>query len=295
MSIGSSRPPRLSRRAFLRRGAWTGASFLGTGAGLSLFGERQYPRVQRRTLRFPGLPAGLTGLTLAQISDLHRSPLVSEDFLRRAAETVSGLGADVIVVTGDFVSDEARYAASCARALSGLAAPLGVYGVLGNHDHWTGDPEAVSSALTGAGMTVLSNRGLRLSRGGDSLWLGGVDDPWAARPDLDAALDGAPEGGFRVLLAHTPDYVDQLAGREIALQLSGHSHGGQVLLPGRVPLVTPHMGRRYPVGLRRAADGRTLVYTNVGLGVLAVPIRLNCPPEITLLTLLPGERAELAG
>jgi uncharacterized protein len=132
---------------------------------------------------------------------------------------------------------------------------------------------------------MLTNRSARISTRGVDWWLCGVDDIWSGKPDLGAALRDVPGGAFRVLLAHEPDFADEAARHGVPLQLSGHTHGGQVLLPGRKPLVTPEHGRKYTVGLQRAAGSDTWVYTNVGLGVTGIPIRINCPPEITLLTL----------
>lgn len=275
----------MSRRAFLRNSSWGLAGAVGGAAALATFGERHRPRVVQVSISPAGLPRELDGYTICQISDLHRGPLVSESFLRRAVAQVNRLGADLTVVTGDFISDFSRYAESCGAALSGLRAPDGVFGVLGNHDYWNEDPEAVSSAIERQGVRLLNNRSVVLRRGDTSWGLCGVDDWWAGKPDMDAALADVPSHAFKIMLCHEPDPADEAARRGIPLQLSGHSHGGQVLLPGRRPLVTPQFGHKYPVGLRRVPESDTLVYTNTGLGVIFPPIRFNCPPEITHITL----------
>lgn len=276
---------RMTRRGFLRRSSWGVAGLAGGTAGLSAFGERHRPRVVNVTIRPAGLPAALDGYTICQLSDLHRGLLVSEAYLRRSVQLANSLGADLTVVTGDFVSDLSRHAVSCAGALSGLRAPDGVYGVLGNHDYWNDDPEAVAAAIHQGGVPLLMNRSVTLRRGDVSWNLCGVDDWWAGKPDMDAALADVPSGAFKIMLCHEPDPADEAAKRGVPLQLSGHSHGGQVLLPGRRPLVTPQFGHKYPVGLRRVPNSETLVYTNTGLGVIFPPIRINCPPEITRITL----------
>lgn len=281
-------PRRLSRRALLRA-AWGMSAVLGGGSILSAYGERQWPRVARVTISPAGLPPALDGYTICQLSDLHRGMLVAEGFLRKAVGIANSLRPDVTVVTGDFVSDRAHFATSCGAALSGLQAPDGVYGVLGNHDYWNEDPEAVSAAIQRSGIQLLTNRSVTLRRGGVVWSLSGVDDWWAGKPDLDAALADVPAQAFKVLLCHEPDPADEAALKGFPLQLSGHTHGGQILLPGQRPLVTPDYGHKYPVGLRRVPGSATQVYTNTGLGVIFPPIRINCPPEVTLITLRAGQ------
>jgi predicted MPP superfamily phosphohydrolase len=285
----------LSRRRFLRRATASTAGLLGGGAWLSAFGERNWPRVHRITLAPAGLPPGLEGFTLCQISDLHRGPLVTEAFLRRAVALAASTRPDMIVVTGDYVTDSTRYAASCASALAPLRARYGVFGVLGNHDYWTEDVQEVADAVTGAGVRMLTNASAKIPVPGADWWLCGLDDAWAGKPALDGTLQDVPEGAFKILLCHEPDYADHAATRGIPLQLSGHSHGGQVILPGGEPLITPRLGRKYPIGLRQVAGTATQVYTNVGLGVISIPIRLNCAPEVTLITLAKAPAHEARG
>jgi len=276
---------RLTRRDFIRRWSWGLAGITGGTIALSSFGERHRPRVVRVTITPAGLPPALDGYTICQLSDLHRGLLVSESYLRSSVKLANSLNADLTVATGDFVSDLSRYAQSCADALSGLRARDGVYGVLGNHDYWTDDPDAVIAAIGSGGVQLLTNRSVPLQRGDVTWSLCGVDDWWAGKADMDAALADVPSNAFKIMLCHEPDPADEAAKRGVPLQLSGHSHGGQVLLPGRRPLVTPEYGHKYPVGLRRVPNSQTLVYTNTGLGVIFPPIRINCPPEITLITL----------
>lgn len=275
-----------SRRKFLRYALWGGAGLLGGRALLSLLLERHWLTVYRVTVPLPHLPPALHGFTICQLSDLHRGPVVSEEHIRRAADIAMSLNADLIVVTGDFVSGAATNAPSCAAALSGLRARYGVYGVLGNHDYWTRDVEAVVDAVTRSGIQLLTNRAVRLNVQGFNWWLCGVDDVWAGEPDLDAALQYVPDGAFRILLCHEPDFADEAAKRNIPLQISGHSHGGQVRLPLIGAPVLPFWGRKYPIGLQRVKNSSTLVYTNVGVGCIVPAVRLNCRPEVTLMTLV---------
>jgi predicted MPP superfamily phosphohydrolase len=155
--------------------------------------------------------------------------------------------------------------------------------ILGNHDHWNG-ADIVAGALVDRGIRLLRNESFAFERGHDRLWISGVDDVLENEHDLPKTLAAVPETEATVLLAHEPDFADDVAGFPVDLQLSGHSHGGQVRIPGLGPIVLPPLARKYHTGLNRV--GRLQVYTSRGLGVINPPVRLNCRPEVTLLTLL---------
>jgi predicted MPP superfamily phosphohydrolase len=157
-----------------------------------------------------------------------------------------------------------------------------VYAILGNHDHWT-DADEVARALQTQPITVLRNAAIPIDRGGARLWIAGVDDVWERHADLDQALRLVPADQATILLAHEPDYADLAAQYSVDLQLSGHSHGGQVQLPFFGSPILPYLGRKYPRGLYQI--GSLQLYTNRGLGVVSPPVRFNCRPEITLFTL----------
>jgi predicted MPP superfamily phosphohydrolase len=239
-------------------------------------------KVERLSLAFPDLPPGLDGLRLVQLSDLHRGYVVGEQEIERAVAVANALAPDLFVLTGDYVTHGWRYAEPCAAALSALRAPLGRYAILGNHDHWT-NARRVAAALREAGLTVLRNQAERVERGGAGLWVVGIDDALVRKHDVAAALEGVPLSAFKVALMHEPDMADEIAQYPVQLQLSGHSHGGQICLPGIGPLHLPKMGRRYPIGLYRV--GGLQLYTNRGVGRVQPAVRFNCPPEITLITL----------
>lgn len=282
------RPPRLSRRAFLY-------TALGLGGGLVLSGplgwlyatrvEPDWLQVERVRVSLPRLPKSFHGLTIAQFSDLHLGPFVSAKEVRAAVDATLHLEPDVIVVTGDFVSRLSHGEAEIVvEELSRLAAPEGVFAILGNHDWWT-NSGVVSEAVQRAGLTLLRNSNVGLSREGETLYLAGVDDVWEEQADLPLALTGVPEDAPTILLAHEPDYADTVTEEpRVILQLSGHSHGGQVQIPFHGPLALPYLGQKYPVGLRQVGD--LWLYTNRGIGVVSPPVRFNCRPEVTLFTLL---------
>jgi predicted MPP superfamily phosphohydrolase len=272
--------------------ATVGLSALG-GAGYSTLVEPSWLAVKRVDVPLPGLPVNLDGFTIAQLSDLHRGPWVTQEDIAQAVELALRQDANLVVLTGDYVSRSAQYAPSCAEALSPLAASGeespprfggagggNVLACLGNHDHWT-DAVAVAGALTDAGITVLRNAAREVA---DGLWVAAVDDVWEEHADLEKALEGIPAAAAVVLLAHEPDYADEAAadGR-VSLQLSGHSHGGQVRLPLVGPPVLPHLAHKYHAGLYQVSG--MWLYVNRGVGLITPPVRFNCRPEVTLLTL----------
>ena len=280
----------MTRRRFLRWALGAGLTAAAAGAGSMGYAfalEPDWLAAERVTVHVPDLPTAMDGLTVAQLSDLHWGPYTGEREVRIAVEKANAFAADLIVLTGDYVLSSAEYAAPCALELAALRAPRGVFAIPGNHDYWT-NIDTVAAQLQATGLTLLRNASRRLEVKGTPLWLTGVDDVWEQRHDLDAALAAVPRGEPVLLLVHEPDFADQAARspHRILLQLSGHSHGGQVNLPFYGPLVLPWLGRKYPAGLQTAAGSTLQVYTSRGVGVIAPPLRFNCRPEVTLLTLV---------
>lgn len=277
----------MDRRNFLKLAAAGAAAGLGAaalGAGWATLIEPNWPVVEQIGVTLPRLPARLEGLRVAQLSDLHISSYTTAGDIERAAALAMRQSPDVIVLTGDFIWREVwQYAEELVEPLRTLRAPLGVYAVLGNHDHWE-DAALATRVLGEAGVTLLLNQAVRLDAGAP-LWLAGLDDVWERKHDMAAALAGAPDDECKLLLVHEPDYADEAARYPVDLQLSGHSHGGQINLPGYGRPVLPYLGRKYPAGLYQV--GPLALYTNRGIGVIAPPVRFNCPPEVTLLTLHP--------
>jgi hypothetical protein len=270
--------------------ATAGAAVVG-GVG---FAESDRPQVTRIDIRLPGLPHEFDGFTIAQLSDFHYEDRFSVVPIRKGVELVNGLHPDLIVLTGDFVtvplgdyhrSTASRFAKNsgpCAEVLGKLQAPAGKFAVLGNHDG-SSDPSYVVHALQGHGISVLMNRSLPLERGKARIWLAGIDDVLEGRPDLAAALRPIPAGEVTILLAHEPDFADEVAFAPVDLQLAGHSHGGQIWIPGIGAPWLPQLARKYPRGLYQI--GKLILYTNLGLGTIRMPVRINCPPEVTFITL----------
>jgi predicted MPP superfamily phosphohydrolase len=277
---------KLTRRAFLRRALVAGLGLGLAGVGCGTYARLLEPRwfdVEEVTVLLERLPRSLDGLTIAHLSDLHLGPYLGASDLASAVEVVQRLAPQLVVISGDFVSRGGLWQRQeMLEPLAALRPPLGAYAVLGNHDHWT-DPVWVAATVQGLGISVLSNSAQRLSDSENGLWLVGVDDIWVGAGDLGRALSTVPDRACKLLLVHEPDFADKASRASIDLQLSGHSHGGQVRLPFIGAPLLPLWARNYSIGLERAAD--TWVYTNRGLGVIDPPVRFNCRPEITLLTL----------
>jgi predicted MPP superfamily phosphohydrolase len=225
----------------------------------------------------------LEGFSIVQLTDIHLRPYTHPDLVRKAVSMANSLRPDLVVITGDHVWRSKGAAFELAEILAGLDARYGVYSVMGNHDYWL-DIRTVQAAFDVFDLPVLYNEGIPFGVGKAVLYLAGMDDGWSGRPDLNAALERAPTGAPVILLYHEPDLIDEVSrDPRVSLQLAGHTHGGQVLIPGKPPFVKPHLGKKYPSGLTRVRDA--WLYTNRGLGVISVPLRINCPPEVTYLTL----------
>ncbi|HMZ22953.1 MAG TPA: metallophosphoesterase, partial [Blastocatellia bacterium] len=270
-------PPRPRRRWLQTFSAMLQAALL----------EPRHVEITHQRIVIPNLPHEFHGFRIAQLSDIHHSPFLSEAEIAAAVRQTNDLHADLIALTGDYVSHSPDYIAGCARALGQLRAPHGVFAVLGNHDHWTDGP-ATAAAFVGQGIRVLDNENLRIERDAAYLRLVGVDDLTVGRDDLQKALlDTTPEE-TRILLSHNPRIIREAARAGIDLVLSGHTHGGQInwrLLTGREDRKVRRWLQRPSRRLMRghAQLGGTQLYVNRGLGTVVVPLRYGCPPEITLL------------
>lgn len=283
--------PPISRRTFVRTIIRSSLA-LGvagvSGSSYARYAEPYWLSVDQLDVPMANLPASLNGLRIAQISDLHAGPHMTPHQIEEAVASVQQAGPDMIVLTGDYVSGPATELVPLLPLLARLDAPLGVYAVLGNHDHWSKRPAWITRQLAQIGIQVLRNANLAVPTGRGELWLAGVDDVMVGKANLETALAGIPAGSATILLAHEPDYADHSARVGITLQLSGHSHGGQVRLPLLGAPILPALGQRYPIGLQRVAGQPALVYTNRGLGMVEPAVRFNCRPEVTVLRLRSG-------
>ncbi len=285
MHIDTMKGPRIfSRRQFLKlSGAAVAAAAAGASGALTLANEIDKICIERVQLPIAGLPSAFDGFTIAQLSDIHLLPYTRPHFIQKAVDIANNLKPDLMVLTGDYVWHDPEGMDELIPLIAQLDARNGVFGVLGNHDYWL-DVELVKRGFSQSRIPLLINQHVPIVRGDASIVLAGLDDGWSGHPDINATLAGAPDGAPVILLLHEPDLADVYApAAHMALQLSGHSHGGQVRMPGHGAYVLPYLGRKYDMGLYQV--GNMWLYTNRGLGEISVPLRINCLPEVTLFTL----------
>jgi len=275
-------PPKLlTRRKFIKSASLTAATSLGF-AGYGFSNALDLPGVRRANLELPALPAVWDGLRILQISDIHAGPYMGVERMARLREMAMRLEPDLVVFTGDQMDRRPSDAELFARGFRGIEAPLGAWGILGNHDHFI-DPERSEWALEAAGIQPLVNRGVALDREGSTLALVGVDDLQARGGRYpDFSVLGTYPTSFRICLCHQPQGWHQALAAGAHLTLAGHTHGGQIALTGR-NLNVARFSTRYIAGPYRRDEG--FLYVSRGVGVGALPVRVGAPPEIDLLTL----------
>lgn len=271
--------PGMSRRNVLKG---LGAIGLGTLTGSVAHGylyQRRQLTVTRETLRVRGFPETLNGLRIGFLTDIHRSQTVSHELVDAAVRMLMAETPDLIVLGGDYVTwGDRRYVSPAADALAPLSAPHGVIAILGNHD----DDRDMPAALAARGFTVLRDARTQLQVRNEPLDFAGVRF-WTRRVvDIARVIRGASPN--LILLAHTPRRLSEAAELSVPLMLSGHTHGGQIVLPGLGAIAA----REFPVVAGSARRQNTTVFVSRGIGTVYVPVRLNCPPEVAILTLQGG-------
>ncbi len=291
---------KLSRRDFLKlikMASIPAAALMLFGYGYSTELELNWIEVTNLTLKLRRLDPAFKGIRLVQISDFHLGQWIDKERLDRVFKIALEQAPDYFLLTGDYLecrpygqrNEWATYEENLkliSSSFSQLPASRATIAILGNHDHkiyagW------IEQALSDAGVTVLRNSVMTIRRGSSELHLAGLDDVSQKMDRLDLLMSALPENGAAILLAHEPDFADVAAATgRFDLQISGHSHGGQIVLPLIGPPVLPEWGRKYPSGLYNVGD--MLLYTNRGVGVTTVNARFNCRPEITVFTLEPA-------
>ena len=293
VSRSDRRRRRLSRRRFIK-GLALGTLGFCSACAVDAWGiEPEWLEVVECDLSLGNLPDAFIGKRLIQISDLHLSRTVSEEYLRRCIQRVNSLEGDIVVLTGDYITadDQGRSCKRVIELIGQLRAGLGVFACLGNHDYgvttsWTRPNERLCeyfvNSLRHVGVNVLRNESFPLVLDSQRCWLVGLGDLWAAECRPDLAFAGVTADEVTIVLSHNPDSVEKLAGFDASAVLSGHTHGGQVRLPFLGPPILPIKNRQYSAGMFELAD--TTLYVNRGLGRLG-RLRFNCRPEITVFTL----------
>lgn len=276
--MAAADPPNPGRRFFLQAGVGGIASvpFILSGYGAAVAAKTH--QVRELTVPFG------RSLRVVQLTDLHAGIFMTRKEIRRYADQAMALQPDLFVLTGDFISNSISFLPGCLEEMARVQAPYGTFATLGNHEHWYGELRELQAVFRKTGIPLLNNTHQVIQTEQGSFNVAGIDDMRSGRPDLEGALDGQDSGIPTLLLSHRPEIFPRAAARGIALTLSGHYHGGQVKLPlpgGDVSLA--HLRTPYPEGLYRMKA--SYLYVSRGIGTTFTPVRLNAPPEVTLLQL----------
>jgi uncharacterized protein len=280
----------MDRRKFLKHIALSVSGSVTAGSLAYPFLEAKWCRVARHTITLPNLPQPFHGTTIAVLTDVHHGPFVPLAYVKHIVAMTNALKPDIVALVGDFVHRHPRYIMPGIEELGRLKAVLGRFAVRGNHDncnyHSSEDMRQISQdALAQANLPDLNNSGIWLERKRARLRICGIGDLWTDHQDLDAAVADATERDAVLLLSHNPDFVETIRDRRVGLVLSGHTHGGQVIIPGfGAPLVPSRYGRKYLHGLVQGPCCR--VFVSRGVGTISPPVRFLCRPEVVLITLV---------
>jgi len=276
----STRPRRRRRRI-----VWIAAALalLLAGALAWTLVEPRIVTVAEYEITSPDVQAALDGTQIVFLTDIHHGTYLSRDRVRSLVDRVNGMHPDLVVLGGDYIHGGADRIEPCFAELARLRAPLGVYGVLGNHDHWA-STRLSEESMADAGIEQLDNRGVWIERGGGRIRLGGVGDLWEDEQRIEATTGGTSPDDFVLLLTHNPDYVEELTPGAVDMALAGHTHGGQVTLFGLwAPTLPSKLGQKYRSGL--VETGPVPVIVSNGIGSITPPLRFGAPPQIVLVTL----------
>ncbi len=283
--------PPVSRRAFLAKYRLLLApALLGAAPGAYTYGgwERHRLTVERRDTALKLGKAGPSKMRLVTLSDFHFDPLYEVDFAERYVQRANTLNPDLVFLTGDFVTGTSKRVEELAEVLGGLKAKSGVFACLGNHDHWN-QPHLVRKALESSGIDVLANQHARVPVQDGEAVIVGLESGWGGRPSWLAAAKNLSRDDRPLVLMHEPDHADYVSEDSRAvLQCSGHTHGGQVRIPGYGALVLPSHGKKYEAGFYQVKNLR--LYVNRGVGTVDQHIRFCCPPEIACLDIVNTDR-----
>lgn len=242
--------------------------------------EPRWVEFTSHRVAIPGLPPQLDGLRIAHLTDIHASEVVPLRWIREVVERVNSLHPDLVVITGDLITDDTSFIDGVAKELGRLEAKYGRFAILGNHDHWI-HGAAVSAALERHEVNHLRNSS-ELIGGPGGLRLLGIDDHWTGNDDLEAAMAGVGADEPKLMLMHSPDLLGPVSRAGAHLALAGHTHGGQVRLPGWGALILPSE-EGFEAGFYEA--GRTRMYVNRGVGTLNLKVRMFCRPEVATFVL----------
>jgi predicted MPP superfamily phosphohydrolase len=274
----------MDRRRFLKKVGLAALGPTAIGSAVYPFLEAKWCGLTQRAIALPNLPSAFRGTRIALLADVHHGPFVPLAYIRHVVAMTNALEPDIVVLAGDYVHRHQRYIGPGIEELGKLRARIGRFAVRGNHDNCRFQTVS-QAALADAGLPDLNNTGVWLRRNGERLRICGVGDLWTDRQDVVSALGDATERDAVLLLSHNPDYVETIRDRRVGLVLSGHTHGGQVVVPGfGAPIVPSRYGQKYLYGLVQGPCCR--VFVTRGVGTISPPIRFLCRPEVALITLV---------
>jgi predicted MPP superfamily phosphohydrolase len=292
-------PKLITRRKFLY-GSIIGVSATAIAGCVSGIITRKNVEVTYTKIAIPNLPESFKGTTVTLASDIHSSPYMSLDDMKDIAKIINGLKSDLILLPGDFVTGHRNELPPVLEALQTLEKPpMGVFATTGNHEFYV-DADLVSDGITDLGIRMMRNENLVLEKNGEQLHLIGIDDindneviqftEGKSAAHIEAAYKGVPDTAATIVMCHKPYRFDEFAKLNTGLMLSGHTHGGQIVLGrfGETTLSLSSLASKYIAGRYEIRNGKkqSQMYVSRGLGTVALPMRLNCPPEITQITLV---------
>ena len=245
--------------------------------------ESRWIKITEIEIRSADIPDSFNESVIVFISDIHLGPFLSARRLSLVVERINSIKPDFVLLGGDFVHYNSKYVEPVFNVLGGLRSPLGIYGVLGNHDHWAGASQT-RKQMVKSGIISIDNQSEWVKKGTDSIKVGGVGDLWYDIQMPQNTFKGLKKSDFAILVTHHPDYLENINSELIDLTLSGHTHGGQITVLGRwAPILPSEYGQKYRYGL--IEHGKTKSYISSGIGNVIPPLRFFCRPEIVVIHL----------
>lgn len=282
---------KLTRRSFFKKVisySITGVLTTTLGYSYARYFEPKQLDILKKEIAHPLIPKGFNGAKIIQFSDTHLGFSYSLSQLERLVANLNGFSPDIVIFTGDLIDKPHQYkkAKSIIPILKNIEAPLGKLAIFGNHDHGGNGTNIYRSIMEAAGFRILQNESVRIKLIDNSqIIIAGIDDCILGKPSIQQALPKQSNTTYTILLAHEPDIATEAAEYNIHLQISGHSHGGQIKIPLYGPLYTPPLGEKYFEGLYVVGKNKMQLYVNRGLGTTRLPLRFLSKPELTIFTL----------
>lgn len=287
---------KMSRRSFLKKTLRFALATFGLGVGGYYYAREIEPKlleINYQKVSNKSIPQSFNDFKIVQFSDTHLGFQYNLNQLKTLVKKINQLHPDIIFFTGDLMDVPNKYSQvnQIIPILKELHAPFGKYSVYGNHDHGGYGSDIYKSVMEQANFTILLNSHFQLRvRDDSSIYIIGIDDPMLGRPDLKMAVNRIPSNSYKILLSHAPDLADEAATFNIHLQLSGHSHGGQIKIPFVGALVKAPYAEKYDEGFYKIGDDSPLtLYVNRGIGTTRLPFRFFSRPELTVFTLISEE------